>query len=260
MRLEQVFANLLHNAAKFTEPGGRIALAVTAEDDAAVVRVIDDGIGMSPDLLPRVFDLFTQGDRSLDRSRGGLGIGLTLVQRIVRLHGGDIEARSEGPGRGSEIVVRLPLAPSAPAGTAPGGQPPVEAEPPSEGRRLLVVEDQPDAAEGLAELMRMRGWAAEVALDGAAALEIASARPPEVVLLDLGLPGLDGYEVAKRLRRLAGLDAALVIALSGYGRDEDRRRSTEAGIDHHLVKPVDLTELDRLLSLAGVPPPRERPR
>ncbi|HXT19769.1 MAG TPA: MASE1 domain-containing protein [Thermoanaerobaculia bacterium] len=247
MRLEQVFANLLHNAAKYTEPGGHIAVSLEREGGLAVARVRDDGIGMPADLLPHVFELFTQGDRSLDRARGGLGIGLTLVQRIVALHGGAIEARSDGPGRGSEMVVRLPLAEEVAVPVV------VEALAPNVDERrpgqphLLVVEDQLDAAEGLAELMRMRGYSVEIALDGAAALEAATVRAPDVVLLDLGLPGLDGYAVAEGMRRLPGLAGALLVALSGYGRDEDRRRSQEAGIDQHLVKPVDLGELDRVL-------------
>ena len=250
MRLEQVFANLLHNAAKYTEPGGHIAVTVDVDGTTAIVGVRDDGIGMAPELLPRVFELFTQGDRSLDRSRGGLGIGLTLVQRIVQLHGGTIEARSDGLGRGSELVVRLPLLAAVAPAAVPS--PPAEAEKTGGDRlRLLIVEDQADAAEGLAELMRMQGYAVEIALDGAAALAAAADRVPDVVLLDLGLPGLDGYEVARRLRELPGLRGSLLIALSGYGREEDRWRSREAGIDHHLVKPLDFAELDRLLSEAG---------
>ncbi len=253
MRLEQVFANLLHNAAKYTEPGGHIAVGVEREGDRAVVRVRDDGIGIAPELLPHVFELFTQGETSLDRARGGLGIGLTLVQRIVDLHGGAIEARSEGRGRGSEMVVRLPLAQGAAAPVAVEAAPPAADEKRAGQPHLLVVEDQVDAAEGLAELMRMRGYTVEIALDGPAALAAAAARTPDVVLLDLGLPGLDGYAVAERLRQLPGLDGALIVALSGYGREEDRRRSEEAGIDDHLVKPVDLVELERTLGAARRP-------
>jgi signal transduction histidine kinase/CheY-like chemotaxis protein len=248
MRLEQVFANLLHNAAKYTEPGGRIAVAVEREDDQAVVRVRDDGIGIPPELLPHVFDLFTQGDRSLDRARGGLGIGLTLVQRIVELHGGTIAAASEGAGRGSEFVVRLPARPPAEREAAPVAAP--AGEPRPQRAHVLIVEDQQDAAESLAELVRLKGYGAEVALDGPAALARAAERRPNVVLLDLGLPGLDGYEVAVRMRQLPGFAGVLLVALSGYGRDEDRRRSAAAGIDHHLVKPVDLGELERLLATA----------
>ena len=254
MRLEQVFANLLHNAAKYTDPGGRIDVSLERQGDAAVVRVRDDGIGIAPELLPHVFELFTQGDRSLDRARGGLGIGLTLVRRIVELHGGAIEAHSEGAGRGTEMVVRLPMAEERSAAEEPVAStaPPAmadEDEGESDDRpRMLIVEDQRDAAEGLAELMRMQGFAVEIALDGNAALASAETRRPAVVLLDLGLPGLDGYEVARRLRQLPGLGEALVVALSGYGRDEDRRRGREAGIDHYLVKPVELRELEKVLA------------
>ena len=248
MRLEQVFANLLHNAAKYTDPGGRIDVSLERDGDAAVVHVRDDGIGIQPELLPHVFELFTQGDRSLDRARGGLGIGLTLVRRIVELHGGSIEARSEGAGRGAEMVVRLPVGEAMAPVEAVAAAPPPREEVDAGRPRMLIVEDQLDAAEGLAELMRMRGFAVEIALDGVAALASAEARVPGVVLLDLGLPGLDGFEVARRLRQLPGLGDALLIALSGYGRDEDRERGRAAGIDHHLVKPVELRELDKVLA------------
>ena len=254
MRLEQVFANLLHNAAKYTDPGGRIDVSLERQGDAAVVRVRDDGIGIQPELLPHVFELFTQGDRSLDRARGGLGIGLTLVRQIVELHGGTIEARSEGKARGTEMVVRLPVAEAAAVVAEPEAEAPRAAEENGDQRpRMLIVEDQRDAAEGLAELMRMRGYAVEIALEGNAALTSAEARPPAVVLLDLGLPGLDGFEVARRLRQLPGTSEALLVALSGYGRDEDRQRGREAGIDHHLVKPVELRELDRVLADGRLP-------
>ena len=248
MRLEQVFANLLHNAAKYTDPGGRIEVVVERAGDTAVVRVRDDGIGSQADLLPHVFELFTQGDRSLDRARGGLGIGLTLVRRIVELHGGTIEARSEGAGRGTEMVVCLPVGEAVPAAeeAATGAPPPDERR--DDQPLMLIVEDQVDAADGLAELMRMQGYAVEIALDGTAALTSAAARTPAVVLLDLGLPGIDGYEVARRMRQLPGLGQALLIALSGYGGEEDRRRGRDAGIDHHLVKPVELRVLEQVLA------------
>ncbi|HXT51844.1 MAG TPA: MASE1 domain-containing protein [Thermoanaerobaculia bacterium] len=249
MRLEQVFANLLHNAAKYTNPGGRIDVSLERDGEAAVVRVRDDGIGIQPELLPHVFELFTQGDRSLDRARGGLGIGLTLVRRIVELHGGTIEAHSDGIGRGTEMEVRVPIA-EAPAAVE---EAPAEPLAPTHDAgddqpRMLIVEDQRDAAEGLAELMRLQGFAVEIALDGHAALASAQARPPAVVLLDLGLPEIDGFEVARRLRQLPEGARALLVALSGYGRDEDRQRGREAGIDHHLVKPVELRELERVLA------------
>ena len=252
MRLEQVFANLLHNAAKYTEPGGHIAVALERDQDAIVVRVRDDGIGIPAELLPHVFEPFTQGDRSLDRARGGLGIGLTLARRIVELHGGDIEATSEGAGRGSEMIVRLPVGQTE--AEQPGEGTPQSAadlEPPADRLQVLIVEDQRDAAESLAELVRLLGYGADVAFDGEAALGVVAARAPDVVLLDLGLPGLDGFAVARRMRQLSGLDGKLIVALTGYGRDEDRARTREAGFDHHLVKPVELRELERLLAEAS---------
>ncbi len=244
-RLVQVVSNLLSNAAKYTDPGGRITLAAGREGEEAVVRVRDTGIGIRAEILPRVFDLFEQAGRSQDRALGGLGIGLALVKRLVELHGGVVEAHSDGPGRGSEFIVRLPLAPeevgprpAAPAeGQSPGGP----------GRRVLVVDDNADAAESLAVLLRMRGHEVHVARDGPQALETARAVRPEVVLLDLALPGLDGYEVAAQLRGHPELRRARLVAVTGYGRDEDRRRTRAAGFDEHLVKPVDLADLEGVL-------------
>jgi PAS domain S-box-containing protein len=245
VRLEQVVANLLNNAAKYTEPGGRIELRLERDGEQAVLSVADNGIGMGPDLLPHVFDLFTQGSRSLDRSQGGLGIGLTMVRRIVELHGGTVEAYSEGPGKGSRLVVRLPLLP-------PGGDFELTAaqtfEADDNRLHVLVVEDHRDAAETLVELLRLQGYAAQIAADGPSGIAAASELRPDVVLLDLGLPGIDGFEVARRLRAVPELAGLTLIALSGYGRAEDRRRSAEAGIDHHLVKPVDLQALQTLLA------------
>jgi CheY-like chemotaxis protein len=245
-RLEQVLANLLNNAAKYTEEGGRIGLEVALEDREVVIRVRDTGIGIPAEMLPRVFDLFVQADRSLDRSQGGLGIGLTLVKSLVELHGGRVEARSGGPGQGSEFTVRLPL----------GAENPEEAPAPaaeragSNGRplRVLVVDDNVDAAASLALLLEAYGHAVQTAHDGRAALALAADFVPQVVLLDIGLPGLDGYAVARQLRRQPGLEGAMLVALTGYGQEEDRRRSREAGLDRHLVKPVDPAELERLLA------------
>jgi CheY-like chemotaxis protein len=249
-RLEQVFANLLNNAAKYTEPGGQIRIEAAREGDVAVVRVRDTGIGIAPELLPRVFDLFAQAEQSLDRSQGGLGIGLTLVRRLVELHGGSIAAASPGVGLGSEFVVRLPIraaddAASSREGPRRGAVAPEAADPAP--RRVLVVDDNADAARLLARLLEASGHQAEVAHDGPAALERAQARPPDVVLLDIGLPGMDGYEVARRLRQSVG-DRPLLVALTGYGQDEDRRRSREAGMDDHLTKPVDPRTLKELLA------------
>ncbi|HWE37965.1 MAG TPA: response regulator [Isosphaeraceae bacterium] len=250
-RIEQVLANLLNNAAKYTEPGGRIWIEARRDGDDAVVRVRDTGVGIAPELLPRVFDLFAQAERSLDRSQGGLGIGLTLVRRLVELHGGSIVADSPGVGLGSEFVVRLPIRAADPETSAPDEDRPgavadaADAPPPL---HVLVVDDNADAARLLARLLEVNGHHAEVAYDGPTALERAQARPPDVVLLDIGLPGMDGYEVARKLRASVGLDRALLVALTGYGQEEDRRRSREAGMDVHLTKPVDPRTLKELLA------------
>jgi signal transduction histidine kinase/CheY-like chemotaxis protein len=249
-RIEQVLANLLNNAAKFTEPGGSIDLSARVQDGEAVLKVKDNGPGIAPDLLPRIFDLFVQEDRSLARSHGGLGIGLTLVRSLVERHGGKVEARSDGPGQGSEFEVRLPVL-AASARTEAAEQPgltrteaPVEPGP----ARVLLVEDNVDAAGALAELLRMWGHEVEVVHDGASAVERAGEARPDVVLLDIGLPGMDGYQVAGALRALPGLQRALLVALTGYGQETDRRRTAAAGFDHHLIKPVDLEELKRLIA------------
>jgi signal transduction histidine kinase len=258
VRLEQVLANLVNNAAKYTDPGGRIWLTAAPEDGELVFRVRDTGIGIPPELLPRVFDLFTQADAALDRSRGGLGIGLTLVKNLVRLHGGIVEARSEGPGLGSEFLVRLPLGaeqcpqkypkPETPWPNSEGQPGAADAiEPAAEARRLLVVDDNEDAAQTLAALLTIAGHQVRVVHDGLAALEAADSYHPEAILLDIGLPGMSGHEVARQLRERTGPERPLLIALTGYGQEEDRRRSLEAGFDCHLVKPVDPPELLRLL-------------
>jgi PAS domain S-box-containing protein len=246
-RIEQIFANLLHNAAKFTEPGGRIELTAERQGSEAVLRVRDDGAGISADLLPHVFDLFVQEERSLARSHGGLGIGLTLVRSLVERHGGSIAAASEGAGRGSEITIRLPLL--AREGVDDDASTIVPGKGESDGRpaRILLVEDNLDAAEALSELLRMWGHEVAVAHDGVSALRTAVEKTPGVVLLDIGLPGMDGYEVARKMRAIPALAAARLIALTGYGQEADRRRSSLAGVDHHLVKPVDLEQLRSLL-------------
>jgi signal transduction histidine kinase len=252
VRLAQVFANLLNNAAKYTEKGGHIWVAAGREGGEVVVRVADDGIGMPADLVPRVFDLFTQAERSLDRSQGGLGLGLTLIKRLVEMHGGTVEAHSEGPGKGSEFVVRLPAFEGVvPGEPGPAGDTP--SPPPAPPRRVLVVDDNADAAETLAWLLRAAGHDVLTAYDGRAAVDTAPAFRPEVVLLDIGLPGIDGYEVAARLRRRPELREALLVAVTGYGQDEDRRRSREAGFDEHLTKPIDPAALPALLARAGAP-------
>jgi len=245
-RLDQVLTNLLNNAAKYTEPGGRIALTAGRSGDLAEIRVLDTGIGIPTAMLADVFDLFTQVDQALDRAQGGLGIGLTLVRRLVEQHGGTVSAASEGPGRGSEFTVRLPLDDRA----APPPPAPPRLEPPPTPRRILVVDDQADAATVLARLLRRRGHDVRIAADGAGAIAAAIEYQPEVAILDIGLPGMDGYEIARRLRALPGIEQAVLIALTGYGQDDDIRQAREAGFDHHLVKPTDLDAIERLLAQA----------
>jgi two-component system, chemotaxis family, CheB/CheR fusion protein len=239
-RLEQVFANLLGNAAKYTERGGHVEVHCERVDEDAVIRVRDDGIGISRNLLPRIFDLFVQAERTLDRSQGGLGIGLTVVRSLVALHGGRVTAYSEGPGRGAEFVVHLPLASSDAASPfAPlGGD-----REPFARTRVLIVEDNADAAEGLMMLIEAYGHEVRVSHDGVDALAAAESWSPDLMLVDIGLPGIDGYEFARRARGAPALSGIPLIALTGYGKDEDRERTRDAGFAHHLVKPVDPTEL-----------------
>jgi PAS domain S-box-containing protein len=234
-RLEQVAVNLIANASKYTPPGGRIEIALRTESDEAVLRVRDNGSGIAADLLPRIFDLFTQGERALDRAQGGLGIGLTVVKKVVELHHGTVTARSEGVGRGSEFVVRLQLTP------APGDHASENAAPPKPwaARRILVVDDNRDSAEMTAALLQAHGHAVRTAFDGGEALARAGEFRPDAILLDIGLPGLDGYEVARRVRSDPAFQGVRLIAVSGYGQQKDRDRSSAAGFDAHLVKPVD---------------------
>ena len=247
VRLNQVLTNLLDNAAKYTDPGGRVELAAVREGDRAVVRVRDTGMGIAADLLPRVFDLFSQADRSLDRERGGLGIGLTLVKRLVALHGGEIEARSEGPGRGAEFVVRLPALPEQVAPPRPPGAP----DRGSPALRILVVDDNVDTAASLAMLLELYGHEVETANDGTGAVEAARLRAFDAILLDIGLPDLDGYEAARQIRAMAREPRPVLVAISGYGFDADRLRSRGAGFDHHLVKPTDVETITALLPVRG---------
>ena len=245
-RLAQVFANLLNNAAKYTDVGGRIWLHARVEGNDLVVGVKDDGPGLSKELRNHAFELFMQGPQTRARARGGLGIGLTLVRRLVELHGGTVEALSEGPGKGTEFVVRLPLR-----------LPPVaDGAPPTAGvalsgpkRRILVVDDNVDAAEALGELLRDYGHEVATAHDGPQALDNARLHHPEIILLDISMPEMDGYEVARRMRGELGLGDALLIALSGYGEDRHRRLAREAGFDQHVTKPVDVSKIEELLKL-----------
>jgi PAS domain S-box-containing protein len=244
-RLSQVISNLLDNAAKYTEEGGNISLTSEKSGSRVVIRVKDDGMGIPSHILPHVFDLFTQADRSLDRSQGGLGIGLTLVRRLVELHGGSVEAHSAGPGKGSEFVIYLPLATVV---ESKGEMPEPAAAVRSERCcRILVVDDNMDSAESMATLLRLDGHEVRVVYDGLAAVESALAFRPQVVLLDIGLPGLDGYEVARRLRLSNETKDIFLIALTGYGRTEDRVRALTSGFNYHITKPVDPGELDMII-------------
>jgi CheY-like chemotaxis protein len=244
VRLTQVVANLLGNAAKYTPEGGRIALRVTVDASEATVEVEDNRIGIAPEMLERVFDLFEQDERALDRSEGGLGIGLTLVKKLVELHGGRVAAASTGRGRGARFTVSLPVlgaAPDEPPAEIPG------AGARGGGRRILVVDDNVDAVESLALLLELSGHEVHRAYEGSRALELARALHPEIALLDLGLPGLDGYAIARALRADPATAHMTLVALTGYGQPADRERSRAAGFDAHLVKPVDFDELQALV-------------
>ncbi len=245
VRLTQVVANLLNNAAKYTDAGGRIWLTVRREGGEVAISVRDTGRGIPPDMLPRVFELFMQIDRQPSRAQGGLGIGLTLVKSLVEMHGGSVEAHSEGPGRGSEFVVRLPLSGvGAPAHASPRAASP---SPVLAARRVLVVDDNRDAAESLDTLLQLLGADVQVAYSGPEALEALSTYKPSVVLLDIGMPGMDGHEVARRIRQRPESKDVTLIALTGWGQEEDRDRSQLAGFDHHLIKPADIDALQNLL-------------
>jgi two-component system CheB/CheR fusion protein len=244
IRLTQVIGNILQNSAKYTEPAGHIWLTCEREAGSVAIHIRDDGVGMDASLLPRIFDLFTQADRAIDRSQGGLGIGLTLVRTLVEMHGGTVEVWSAGPGQGSEFVVRLPTLEVSDIQRLPAWKPnPV---PPC---RVLVVEDNVGSAKVLARtLSRFWGHEVELAHNGLEALEMASTFRPALVLLDIGLPGISGYEVAQRLRAQPQFQGTLLVALTGYGQAEDRRRSREAGIDEHLVKPASVEILQTLFT------------
>jgi PAS domain S-box-containing protein len=243
VRLVQVVGNLLHNAAKYTARGGQIELAAHRDGQDAVLSVRDNGMGIEPELLHRVFDLFTQGSRSLDRSTGGLGIGLTLVRSLVEMHGGQVLAASEGPGHGSEFTVRLPILQSQ-----PGTKPRDPAPSPKTRRKVLVVDDNVSAAQMLAMLLTTLGsHEVQIAHDGVAALKILESYRPEIVLLDIGLPGMDGYQIGREIRKHPELERVLLVAVTGYGQDEDRRRSRDAGFDEHLVKPPSLEHIQSVL-------------
>ena len=244
-RLTQVLTNVVNNAARYTPPGGTIGITGRAEDGCAVVRVTDTGQGIPADLIGRIFDMFVQGRTALERVGGGLGIGLALARRIAELHDGSLEARSEGEGKGAELTLRLPLSPGARIPEPDAGRD--EASHALAARRVLVVDDNKDAAATLALLLRTLGHETRVAHDGREALRAAAQFKPEVVLLDIGLPDLDGYEVARRLRALDSAHKCRIVAVTGWGQEHDRQRSSEAGFDLHLVKPVGTDELARAL-------------
>jgi CheY-like chemotaxis protein/anti-sigma regulatory factor (Ser/Thr protein kinase) len=250
-RLAQAISNLLNNAAKYTDDGGHIALSVSADDGYVEIRVKDDGIGIAADEIGPLFELFQQSERTLDRAQGGLGIGLTIVQKLAQMHCGSLEARSEGVGKGSEFILRLPQVPAPEPRRLPAApREPVRARRPA---RVLVVDDNVDAASSLALLLKLDGHEVRLAHDGPGALQAARAFAPEVILLDIGLPGLSGYEVARELRRDPAFEAVTLIALTGYGQADDRRRSKASGFDHHLTKPIDDAVLATLLDGATSP-------
>jgi PAS domain S-box-containing protein len=244
VRLAQAIGNILSNAVKYTDRGGRIVLSGERDQNRVLIRVRDTGIGLTPDILPRVFELFMQAEGSITRSQGGLGIGLTLVKRLVEMHGGRVEAASDGLGRGCEFTITLPVASTRGEGgeserSDMGGS--------TESRRVLVVEDDHDSAQSLTMLLKLWGHRVEVALDGPRALDSARSFEPEIVLLDIGIPGMDGYEVAERLRSEHGAELKLV-ALTGYGREDDRKRARDAGFDWHLTKPLEPPRLREMLA------------
>jgi CheY-like chemotaxis protein len=246
-RLAQVVSNLLTNSAKYTEEGGRIWLTAERQGSEVIVSVKDSGIGIAAETLPRIFEIFSQAKPALLRSQGGLGIGLSLVKGLVELHGGSIEAKSSGLGRGSEFVVRLPVA---------VGTPTLEPVPPGEDcaqlpvskQRILIVDDSRDSADSLTMLLQLMGHEVGTAYDGEHAVEAARALQPEVVLLDIGMPKLNGYDACRRIREQPWGRGMFLIALTGWGQEEDRRRTEEAGFNHHIVKPVDPAMLMKLLA------------
>jgi len=243
MRIRQVVGNLIHNASKFTPPGGSVDVTVDREDDGLALRVRDTGVGIAPQMLPRVFELFTQAATSLDRAKGGLGIGLTLVKRLVEMHGGRVQARSDGLGKGSEFEVWLPT-------LRDGIEAPTAVEHPAKTptpKHILIVEDHADTAEAMAMLLELRGHSATVAADGLAAIDAARSGAFDAALVDIGLPGLDGYEVARRIRALPACKSMMLAALTGYGQEADRQRALAAGFDQHLTKPLKMELLNELL-------------
>jgi PAS domain S-box-containing protein len=247
LRLAQVFANLLTNAAKYTEEGGRVELTAQRKDRHVVVAVRDSGIGIAPEMLPHIFDIFSQAKPALERSQGGLGIGLSLVKGLVELHGGSIAVHSDGLGQGSEFIVRLPIAAETPASRqTPSSED--DTQHPVTRRRILIVDDNCDGTDSLAMLLKLLGHEVETAYDGEQGIQTAQQSRPNVVLLDLGMPRLNGFEACRRIRQTPWGKDLFLIALTGWGQDEDRRRTEAAGFDHHMTKPVDPAALMELLA------------
>jgi CheY-like chemotaxis protein len=249
-RLVQAVANILNNAAKYTPPAGTIRIALALEDGRARLQVRDNGSGMPPDLLPSVFELFTQGARTLARSQGGLGLGLALVKKLVEMHGGTVAAHSDGVGLGSVFTIELPCAPGDGDGAGPDGAsvPPAAAYRPL---RVIVVDDNEDAADSLATLLRAQGHAVAVDYTASGALRRARREVPDAMVVDIGLPDMDGYQLGALLRGEPALRGTLLIAATGYGGEQHRARAREAGFTHHLVKPVDMAALVRILQDAA---------
>jgi two-component system CheB/CheR fusion protein len=242
-RIAQALSNIIGNAIKYTHDGGTISVRASADDGLMSLTIADDGIGMPPELVSRVFDVFVQGNRGLDRGEGGLGVGLTIAKRLVDLQGGTLIAASDGPGTGSRFTLGFPLLKNPPV-AAPAHP---RSRPTSTPQRVLVVDDNRDAAESLAALIGALGHQVQVLDDGSQALAVSAEWRPDVMLLDIGLPGMDGFEVARRLRAMPELSNMCLIACTGYGGDDDLRRMDEAGFDGHLIKPVGVTDLERIL-------------
>lgn len=247
VRLAQVVSNLLINSAKYTHRGGTIRLSAARDDEAAVLAVTDDGIGIPTDMLDAVFGMFTQVDRTLEKANGGLGVGLSLVKGLVEMHGGSIKARSEGEGKGSEFAVRLPAA-SAPADPAPLPDAPAKNAEPDGRCRILLIDDNVDAADSLGQILELMDHEVRTAYDGESGIEAARAFRPDIVLCDIGMPKMNGYDTARALRSEAWGKDTVLVALTGWSHEEDRRKSAEAGFDHHLVKPVEVDTLMALLA------------